>query len=132
MTVELDHTIVCTVDPGAAIEFYTSILGFTHAGSVGSFEVIRINDRLAFDLEKSEQCSSRHFAFVMDADTFDATFARIRESGVVYGDGPGRRQNMRGPGRSTGTRGATHSVYFDDPDGHILEILTYATPGGGQ
>ena len=49
MTVELDHTIVCTVDAVAATTFYADVLGFTYAGRVGSFEVVRINDHLAFD-----------------------------------------------------------------------------------
>jgi catechol 2,3-dioxygenase-like lactoylglutathione lyase family enzyme len=112
MTVELDHTIVCTVDAVAATTFYADVLGFTYAGRVGSFEVVRINDHLAFDFRTARTCSPRHFAFVMDPDTFDATFARLRESGVTYGD----------------TQGVTYSVYFDDPDGHMLEILTYDEP----
>ena len=128
MTVELDHTIVCSRDRAAAIAFYTSVLGFTHAGSTGRFEVIRVNDHLSLDFIAAEKCSSRHFAFVMTAEEFDAVFDRIRSSGTAYGDGPGRTDNGRGPGRSTGTRGITYSVYFADPDGHLLEIITYDRP----
>lgn len=128
MTVELDHTIVCARDTGEAIRFYTDVVGFSYHGSMGMFEVIRVNDHLSLDLMQAERCSSRHFAFVMDAKTFEATFDRIRQSGTTYGDGPGRHENMRGPGRSTGTRGITWSVYFADPSGHILEIITYDKP----
>ena len=129
MTVELDHTIVCARDTAEAIRFYTDVVGFSYGGRASGFEVIRVNEHLAFDLVEADQCSSRHFAFVMDSGTFDATFARIKDTETIYGDGPGRHQNMRGPGRSTGTLGATWSVYFEDPSGHLLEILTYDEPG---
>lgn len=131
MTVELDHTIVCAVDRPATIDFYTQVLGFEYAGSTGRFEVVRVNEHLGLDFVDADECSSRHFAFVMDPDTFDATFRRIRESGIPYGNGPSRRDNMEGPGRSTGTKGTTYSVYFEDPSGHVLEILTYETPSEG-
>ena len=129
MTVELDHTIVCARDTAEAIRFYTDVVGLTYGGRVGRFEVIRVNDHLAFDLVTASECSSRHFAFVMDTATFVETFARIKQTGTVYGDGPGRHRNRRGPGRSTGTLGRTWSVYFEDPSGHLLEILTYDDPG---
>jgi catechol 2,3-dioxygenase-like lactoylglutathione lyase family enzyme len=61
----------------------------------------------------------------MDRATFDGAFSRIREHGVAFGDGPGSVDNMRGPGRSSGVHGGTESVYFCDPSGHVLEILTY-------
>jgi catechol 2,3-dioxygenase-like lactoylglutathione lyase family enzyme len=61
----------------------------------------------------------------MDRATFDGAFSRIRERGVAFGDGPGNVDNMRGPGRSSGVHGPTDSVYFRDPSGHVLEILTY-------
>lgn len=125
---DLDHTIVCSTDREAAVAFYRDVLGFDHAGRSGSFEVIKVNDRLSLDLVEAEECSSRHFAFVLDPDDFDETFARVRASGTPFGDGPSRYANGRGPGRSTGTRGVTWSVYFADPDGHLLEILTYERP----
>jgi catechol 2,3-dioxygenase-like lactoylglutathione lyase family enzyme len=64
----------------------------------------------------------------MDRVTFEATFARIRRSGTPFGDSPAAPTSMRGPGRSLGVHGATDSVYFHDPNGHILEILTYDDP----
>ena len=64
----------------------------------------------------------------MDRGTFEATFERIRTGGISYGDGPSTPSNMRGPGRSSGVHGVTDSVYFHDPSGHILEILTYDAP----
>ena len=33
-----------------------------------------------------------------------------------------------GPGMRTGARGAGISVYFRDPDGSLMELISYATP----
>ena len=60
----------------------------------------------------------------MDRASFEAAFERIRAGGYSYGDGPSRPTHMQGPGRSSGIHGATDSVYFHDPSGHLLEILT--------
>jgi catechol 2,3-dioxygenase-like lactoylglutathione lyase family enzyme len=79
----------------------------------------------ALDLTAAGAPASRHLAFGMDRVTFDATFERIRKSGISFGDGPSRPDSMRGPGRSIGVHGLTDSVYFHDPSGHLLEILTY-------
>ncbi len=127
--IELDHTIVCTSDAPATVAFYRDVLGFDYAGRSGRFEVVKVNDHLALDFAESEQCRSRHFAYSMDSATFTAVFERLRESGTSYGDGPGRVDNMRGPGRSTGVKGVTYSVYFRDPNGHVLEIISYDDPG---
>jgi catechol 2,3-dioxygenase-like lactoylglutathione lyase family enzyme len=125
MDVLLDHTIVNVIDRAETIGFYTEVLGFEYAGSTGTFEVIRINDDLSFDLVAEPVPESRHFAFAMERSRFDDVFTSLREGGFAYGDGPSALDNMRGPGRSTGTHGVTHSVYFRDPSGHALEIITY-------
>ena len=121
----LDHTLVCASDVPATIDFYTSILGLEYRGRSGRFEVVVVDENLVFDFVASERCRSRHFAFSMPRSEFDAVFARLRASGRPYGDGPNSPENMRGPGRSTGAHGITHSVYFPDPNGHLIEIITY-------
>ena len=68
---------------------------------------------------------SIHYTFAMELEEFQAAFARIREAGIAYGDGPFARDNMQGPGMTIGARGNGKAVYFDDPDGHVLEIKTY-------
>ncbi len=69
-----------------------------------------------------------HYAYAFDADTFGHVFERPRASGLQYGDHNAVPDNMQGPGRSTGARGQTYSVYFHDPTGHLLEIITYDAP----
>jgi catechol 2,3-dioxygenase-like lactoylglutathione lyase family enzyme len=60
-----------------------------------------------------------HYAFLADDDEFDAAFGRISQAGLEYYADPGCREvgqiNHRWGGRG---------VYFRDPDGHLMEILT--------
>lgn len=126
MGVNLDHTILEVTDLRDSVEFYRDVVGLEHRGPASSFEVMLITPDLALDLSEAEgDVTSRHLAFAMDRATFDETFGRIRTAGITYGDGPHRNDNMQSPGRSSGVHGRTDSVYFHDPSGHILEILTY-------
>lgn len=125
MPIQLDHTILEVDDAAASVAFYRDVLGLEHRGRAGSFEVMLVTPDLAIDLYEVGASTSRHLAFAMERATFDATFERIRNAGVTYGDGPSSPDNNRGPGRSSGVHGTTDSVYFHDPSGHILEILTY-------
>lgn len=125
MPVHLDHTILEVDDQAESVAFYRDVLGLEHRGRSGPFEVILITPDLALDLYEVGASSSRHLAFAMDRETFEATFDAIRAARVPYGDGPSRLDNNRGPGKSSGVHGETDSVYFRDPSGHTLEILTY-------
>ncbi|MFQ5509704.1 MAG: VOC family protein [Leptospirillia bacterium] len=122
----LDHTILRVADMGASIRFYTEVLGFSHDGPMYSWEVIRVNTDLTIDLAEGDPAPPRHFAFAMDRDAFDAAFTRIRNAGIPYGNSPRHRDNMKGPGRTAGSRGMADAVYVDDPSGHIIEIRSYA------
>lgn len=125
MPIGLDHTILEVEDLDDSVAFYRDVIGLEHRGRTGRFEVMLITPDTAIDLAKEPVESSRHLAFVMDRDTFEAAFERIKESGFDYGDSPSSPRSGRGPGRSTGVHGATDSVYLHDPNGHLLEILTY-------
>ena len=125
MTTVLDHTIVPSIDREKSVEFYSRIFGFENLGEAGPFLAVRVNDTFNLDFRNSEDFRSIHYAFAMDADEFEAAFARIKESGVPYGDGPGDQENMKGPGMTAGAKGQGKAVYFKDPSGHLLEIKTY-------
>jgi catechol 2,3-dioxygenase-like lactoylglutathione lyase family enzyme len=125
MTTVLDHTIVPVRDRKEAVEFYTRIFGFEDLGEVGPFLAVRVNDTLNLDFRQSDDFRSIHYAFAMEPEEFEATFARVRQSGIPYGDGPSNLTNMKGPGMTTGAKGMGKAVYFKDPSGHVLEIKTY-------
>ena len=131
MTAVLDHTIVPVNDQDVSVEFYTRVLGFQYDGRGGMndrFAVIRLNDSFTLDLERSDDVPEPgiHYAFAMDRAEFDRAFQAIKDAGIPFGDGPVNKTNMLGPGISTGSKGETLSVYFGDPSGHRLEIITYA------
>ncbi len=114
MTTVLDHTIVPAIDREKSVEFYTRIFGFKDLGEVGPFLAVRVNDTFNF-----------HYAFAMDSEEFETAFAKIKESGIPYGDSPREQENMEGPGMTAGALGQGKAVYFKDPSGHVLEIKTY-------
>ena len=125
MTTVLDHTIVPAIDREKSVEFYTRIFGFKDLGEVGPFLAVRVNDTFNLDFRTSEDFQSIHYAFAMDAEEFETAFAKIKESGIPYGDSPREQENMKGPGMTAGALGQGKAVYFKDPSGHVLEIKTY-------
>ena len=125
MTTVLDHTIVPVIDREKSVEFYTRIFGFKDLGEVGPFLAVRVNDTFNLDFRNSENFQSIHYAFAMDSEEFETAFAKIKESGIPYGDSPREQENMEGPGMTAGALGQGKAVYFKDPSGHVLEIKTY-------
>ena len=125
MPVVLDHTIVPVRDRKEAVEFYTRIFGFEDLGEVGPFLAVRVNDTFNLDFRDSDDFHSIHYAFAMDSEEFETSFARIREAAISYGDSPYDMANMKGPGMTIGAKGQGKAVYFKDPSGHVLEIKTY-------
>jgi len=125
MTVVLDHTIIAAKDVKQTVHFFVRILGARDESDTGPFASVRINDSLVLDFIAAKEISSRHFAFAMDHNEFEAAFKRIQEAGIPFGDGPGNVENGKGPGMTLGARGQGKAVYFRDPNGHVLEIKTY-------
>ena len=131
--INLDHTILEVHDLAESLAFYRDVVGLEYKGKDGPFEGLLVTPDLALELyDEWPVNGSRHLALAMDRATFEATFQRIRASGIAYGDSPGQTANMRGPGPSSGVHGSTESVYFEDPNGHILEILTYDLAGNAD
>jgi catechol 2,3-dioxygenase-like lactoylglutathione lyase family enzyme len=125
MTIRLDHTIVPARDKIASARFFADIFGLEVKPGAGYFAQVQVNDSLTLDFaDQSEAIPSHHLAFHVDDAEFDAIWGRLKDRGVSYGDGPGRRDN----GRLYDRRGG-RGLYFDDPNGHILEIMTVPETG---
>lgn len=124
MTVQLNHTIVHARDSRASAAFLTELLGLKPATPYGPFLVAQVEGVSLDYMTTSEKITPQHYAFLVSDDEFDTIFARIREQNLPYWADPGhsRPDNIN---TNDGGRG----VYFDDPDGHVLEILT--VPYGG-
>jgi catechol 2,3-dioxygenase-like lactoylglutathione lyase family enzyme len=125
MTVQLNHTIVAARDARASATFTAEILGLQAPTRFGPFMVVETANGVSLDfLDTDGEITSQHYAFLVGEEDFDAIFGRIQALELPYWADPGRRR----PGeinRNDGGRG----VYFPDPDGHLLEIITL--PYGG-
>lgn len=119
MTIELDHTIVPSRDKDRAARFFARIFGLDYEGPASHFAPVRVNGRLTLDFDDADAFEHHHYAFRVSETEFDDIFARIRADGVAYGSGPRALEDMQ-INRRRGGRG----VYFRDPDGHVLELLT--------
>ncbi|HSZ41341.1 MAG TPA: VOC family protein [Trebonia sp.] len=69
--------------------------------------------------EPGVEIQMNHYAFLVDDDTFDRAYARLRDHGIVHWADP----QMRRPGE-TNTEHGGRGVYFKDPAGHGLELIT--------
>jgi len=114
MTITLNHTIVPAHDKGAAAEFFAGIFGL-HADPKGG----RINDTLTLLFDNHEEFESHHYAFHVNDAEFDAILGRIREAKLAYGSAPWSLDD----GKLNDWNGG-RGVYFRDPDGHVLELMT--------
>ena len=130
MTAVLDHAIAPVRDQDESGDFYTNDLGFKYDGRTGMsdvFAAIRLNDSSTLDLWRSDESPglSHHYALALDRAYLDRFFQAIKDSGIPFGDEPKEAANIRDPGASTDAKGETLSVYFNDHNGHLLEIITY-------
>jgi len=121
----IDHIILNTNDIAASVDFYTKILGFKNEGEDGPFTVIRVSEGFTLQLAPWGTEGNEHYAFAMSRADFDAAFSRIKDKQVPYGDSFHSVGNNSGPGNETGARGAGPTVYFFDPNHHLIEIRTY-------
>jgi catechol 2,3-dioxygenase-like lactoylglutathione lyase family enzyme len=120
VSVQLNHTIVACRDQQVSAGFLTGILGLPPASRFEHFLVVEADNGVSLDFsEVGGQITPQHYAFLVGEEDFDAAFGRIRERGLDYWADPARTRrgqiNHRDGGRG---------VYFMDPDGHLMEILT--------
>ena len=125
MAVRLNHTIVAARDRHASAAFLADVLGLAPPESFGPFAVVRLDNDVSLDFMDDEQVHERHYAFLVTEEEFDAIFGRIRTRGLTYWADPGRRR----PGEIN-TNDNGRGVYWEDPDGHMLEIITVPYGGG--
>lgn len=120
MSVQLNHTIIYCRNQKKSAKFLHEILGLPAPTRFGPFHVVAMSNGVSLDFyETGEEIHSQHYAFLVGEKEFDAAFARIKERGLQYWADPAKSRagkiNHRDGGRG---------LYFEDPDGHFLEILT--------
>ncbi len=121
MSIRFNHTLVHSRDKNVSATFLAEMLGLRTPHPFGPFLVVELDNEASLDFIDAGDFDvvPQHYAFLIDEDDFDAIFERIRSRGLAYWADPFKQQ----PGeinRHQGGRG----FYFDDPDGHLLEVLT--------
>jgi catechol 2,3-dioxygenase-like lactoylglutathione lyase family enzyme len=123
VSVELNHTIVQVRDKKESATFLADILGLEVGKQWGPFLPVTTANGVSLDFADASEVHPQHYAFLVSDDEFDRGFNRIQAMGVRYfadphGGGLGEINHLYG-GRG---------VYFDDPSGHLMELIT--TPYG--
>ena len=127
MAIRLNHTIVAAHDKESAARFLTEILGLPVPSLVGPFAVVRVSENTSLDYINADgEITSQHYAFLVDEFEFDEIFERIRERRLTYWADPGRHERDQ-----INTWDGGRGLYFDDPNGHLLEIITRPYGSGG-
>jgi catechol 2,3-dioxygenase-like lactoylglutathione lyase family enzyme len=119
MAINLNHTIVPARDKEAAARFFADIFGLRFEGKSGHFAPVRVNDSLTLLFDNEDEFESHHYAFHVSDAEFDAIFKRVREAKLTYGSAPWSLDD----GKLNDWNGG-RGVYFKDPDGHVLELMT--------
>lgn len=120
MAIELNHTIVPARDPKASATFLAEILGRKAPGRFGPFWTVALDNGVTLDFQRSDEAIPiEHYAFLVSEGEFDAIFARIRARNLHYWADPMHERSFE-INHNDGGRG----LYWNDPDGHYLEIIT--------
>lgn len=120
MAVQLNHTIVKVRDKQESATFLAEMLGLPAPTSFGPFLVVQVDNDVSLDFADDHgPVEWQHYAFLVDETGFDEIFGRIRERGLPYWADPFKHA----PGEIN-TNDGGRGVYWEDPNGHILEIIT--------
>jgi len=119
MTVELNHTIIPAKDKWRSAKFLADILGLEAGPEWAHFVPVRTGNGVTLDFAEAAEFRRGHYAFLVGEQEFDSALARVRDAGAVFyadfnRDGRGQINHLYG-GRG---------FYFEDPDGHLMEIIT--------
>lgn len=121
MAIQLNHTIVHSRDKQESARFLAEILGLPEPTPYGPFLVVQVSNDVSLDFADWDDRppTPQHYAFLVSEDDFDDIFRRIRERNLPYWADPSRTR----PGQMNHNDGG-RGVYWADPNGHFLEIIT--------
>jgi catechol 2,3-dioxygenase-like lactoylglutathione lyase family enzyme len=121
VAIQLNHTIVHSKDKRAAADFFVDLFGLPRPKAFYGFLDVDLSNgvTLAFLDAGDMEVQMQHYAFLVSDAEFDAIFGRIQQRKLKYWADPGQRDEGK-INHHFGGRG----VYFQDPSGHLLEIIT--------
>ena len=119
MEITLNHTIIPSKDNIESAKFYERIFDFKFLKVWGHFAVVKVNSTLTLDFQTKKNFLPIHYAFKVTEQQFGEILDRIKIDSIPFGSGPFSLEN----GEINHNDGGL-GVYFKDPNGHILEIIT--------
>jgi catechol 2,3-dioxygenase-like lactoylglutathione lyase family enzyme len=119
MTIKLNHTIVYSRDKHASAAFFTNLFGLPEPVPFGPFLGVEVGNEVTLDFYEEREGTPQHYAFLVSEEEFDQIFGRIQALGLAYWADPGHRVEGE-----INTHDGGRGVYFEDPSGHNLEIIT--------
>ncbi len=127
MAIDFNHTILKARDSRASATFLAEMLGLPAPKQWGPFQMVTTANGANLDYMAAQgEIASQHYAFLISEAEFDQIFARLRERKLSYWADPAKKQKDE-INRHDGGRG----VYFDELNGHLLEIITRPYGSGG-
>ena len=129
MSIKLNHTIIHSRDKRVAAEFFASLFGRPAPQPFGPFLGVPLDNEVTLDFLNADgmEIQMQHYAFLVSEAEFDEIFGRIKARHLDYWADPGQTRH-REINRHDGGRG----VYFEDPSGHLLEIITRPYGSGAK
>ena len=122
MSIAFNHTIVAARDKRESAEFVAELFGLPNPEPFGHFLTVTLEHGASLDyvdVSDGEEIRPQHYAFLFSEDDFDAIYGKIQSRGLEHWADPGRQRSGE-----INTRDNGRGVYFPDPSGHFLEILT--------
>lgn len=121
MISRIDHIVLTVRDIERAVAFYVRVLGMEAVTFGAGRRALRFGDQ-KINLQLLGQ-ETRNYAGIGSGDVcfvsdwpLDRVIARLEAEGVAI---------VAGPVEQTGALGPMTSVYFNDPDGSLIEICAY-------
>jgi hypothetical protein len=128
MSVQLNHTIVHSRDKEQSGGLLVELLGLPQPTRFGPFLVVQVANDVSLDfVDDPGPIHPQHYAFLVTEEEFDAIFDRITARELPYWADPFHNE----PGRINHNDGG-RGVYWSDPDGHNLEIITRPYGSGAR
>ncbi|CDO89976.1 bleomycin resistance protein [Mycobacterium triplex] len=122
MSISFNHTIVAARDKRESAEFLAELFDLPAPKPFGHFLVVALEHGVNLDFAdapEGEDIHRQHYAFLVSEPEFDTIYGKIASRGMQHWADP--RQSRPGEiNHGDGGRG----VYFLDPSGHAMEILT--------
>ncbi len=136
---EIDHVVLWVESPQRALAFYVDVLGLApervedYRAGRASFPSVRLSETAILDLMARDMAPAvrdvtggaemgsgtplNHLCLAMPPDDYAALTARLEKAGVALKSAGERPFGARGRARE--------AVYFEDPDGNVVEIRHY-------